>query len=63
MEEAIKMWSIVNGRGVHAELMVCEKEGHGALIPNLLDRMDRSCGLIRLGRFQAEERYRVHERC
>ncbi|EGO01081.1 hypothetical protein SERLA73DRAFT_72051 [Serpula lacrymans var. lacrymans S7.3] len=30
VEEAIRMWEIVS-ENVHAELMVCEQEGHGAL--------------------------------
>lgn len=29
VEEAIRMWEIVSKNSVHAELMVCEKEGHG----------------------------------
>jgi len=27
--EAIKMWETVSKGGVHTELIVCEKEGHG----------------------------------
>jgi len=29
IEEAIKMYEIVSRNGVHTELMICEKEGHG----------------------------------
>lgn len=29
VEEAIRMWDIVSKNGIYAELMVCEKEGHG----------------------------------
>ena len=30
VEEAIKMWDLVNSNGVHSELIVAEMEGHGA---------------------------------
>jgi dipeptidyl aminopeptidase/acylaminoacyl peptidase len=29
VEEAVRMWEILKKNGVHCELMVCEKEGHG----------------------------------
>ena len=29
VEEAIKMWDLVSRNGVHTELVIAEKEGHG----------------------------------
>jgi dipeptidyl aminopeptidase/acylaminoacyl peptidase len=35
VEQAVRMWEIVSNNGVHAELMVGEKEGHGKPVNTL----------------------------
>lgn len=41
--EGVKMWDIVSKNGVHAELIVCEKEGHGML----LECQSCTCSMLR----------------
>ena len=62
--EGLEMYRIVKEKGVHVGLIVCEKEGHGALF-SLSVSLDF---ILRLNiaapdRIQAKERDRIRKRC
>ncbi|KAJ7272993.1 Alpha/Beta hydrolase protein [Mycena rebaudengoi] len=55
VDQAIRMWQTVLKNGVHAELMVCEKEGHGWYLLFLFVSPMRI-----ISRLQTEERHRIY---
>src|ERR1700761_8597950 len=59
VEEAIRMYDIVKRQGVHVELVVCEMEGHGKRDVHV----EAERCVLNFYRIQAEERYRVYNRC